>query len=76
MRSQLVYAANLQMKNRYLMSVVTMLAVRKLHIASTRTEDTANHVLSELAAGRALDVTMPELKPLPAIEPLLVPVGV
>jgi hypothetical protein len=76
MRSQLVYAAGLKMENRYLLAVVTMLAVRKLHIVSTRTEDTANHVFSELAAGRALDVTMPEIKPQPLIEPLLLPLGV
>ena len=75
MRSELVYAAGLKMENRYLLSTVTMLAVRKLHIVSTRTEHTANHVFSELAAGRALDVTMPELKPQTPIEPLLSPVG-
>ncbi len=75
MRSQLVYAAGIKMENRYLLAVVTMLAVRKLHIVSTRTEDTANHVFSELAAGRALDVTMPDLKPQALIEPLLLPVG-
>ena len=46
--------------------------VRKLHIVSTRTEDTANQVFLELAAGRSLDVTLPEIKPLPAIEPLLI----
>lgn len=74
MRSQLVYAAGLKMENRYLLSTVTMLAVRKLHIVSTRTEDTANRVLSEFAAGRALDVTFPALKPLEPIEPLLIPV--
>ena len=75
MRSQLVYAANVQMPNRYLMAMVAMLAVRKLHIASTRTQDTANHVFAELAAGRALDVTMPELKPLAPLDPVLVSVG-
>ncbi len=59
------------MENRFLMAVVTMQAVRKLHIASTRIEDTANHVFSELAAGKALDVKTPELKPQQPIEPLL-----
>ena len=72
MRSELVYAAGLKMQNRFLLAVVTMQAVRKLHILSTRTEDTANHVFQELAAGRSLDVTLPELKPQPAIEPLLI----
>ncbi len=76
MRSELVYAAGLKMENRFLMAVVTMQAVRKLHIASTRTEDTANHVFSELAAGRALDVKLPELKPQAPIEPLLLSVGI
>ncbi len=72
MRSELVYAAGLKMQNRFLLAVVTMRAVRKLHIVSTRTEDTANQVFSELAAGRSLDVTLPEIVPLPAIEPLLI----
>jgi hypothetical protein len=60
------------MQNRFLLSVITMRAVRKLHIVSTRTEDTANQVFAELAAGRSLDVTMPELTPLAPIEPLLI----
>jgi hypothetical protein len=60
------------MENRFLLSVITMRAVRKLHIVSTRTEDTANQVFAELAAGRSLDVTMPELVPLVPIEPLLI----
>ncbi len=72
MRSELVYAAGLKMQNRFLLAVVTMRAVRKLHIVSTRTEDTANQVFSELAAGRSLDVTLPEIVPLPAIEPLII----
>ena len=75
MRSELVHAANLKMENRFLLAVVTMRAVRKLHILSTRPEDTTNHVFSELAAGRALDVTLPEITPPPMLEPLLVPVG-
>jgi hypothetical protein len=72
MRSELVYAAGLKMQNRFLLAVVTMRAVRKLHIISTRTEDTANQVFLELAAGRSLDVTLPEIKPLAPIEPLLI----
>ncbi len=53
-----------------------MQAVRKLHIATTRIEDTANHVFSELAAGKALDVRMPELKLQTPIEPLLLAPGI
>jgi hypothetical protein len=49
-----------------------MRAVRKLHLNSTRTEDTANQVFADVAKGRYVtDLALPEIKPLPAIEPLL-----
>jgi hypothetical protein len=46
--------------------------VRKLHIDSTRTEDTTNRVFSEVAGGRYLSVKLPTLVPTTAIEPLLI----
>lgn len=72
MRSQLVYSAGLHIPNRFLLATVVMRAVRTLHVGSTRTEDTANKVLSEIASGRYIDTEAPELAPMPAIEPLLI----
>jgi hypothetical protein len=68
MRSQLVYSAAIKVENRFLLATLTIRAVRRLHIISTRTEDTANKVLSELADGNFLEVKTPELKPLPPID--------
>lgn len=76
MRSQLVYSAGIQISNRFLLSTVAMNAVRKLHINSTRVEDTTNQVFSELANGNFVEVTMPEVKVIPAIDPLLLPIAV
>jgi hypothetical protein len=53
-----------------------MNAVRKLHINSTRVEDTTNHVFSEVANGNFVEVKMPEMKAIPAIDPLLLPIAV
>lgn len=72
MRSDLVYSASLQVENRFLLSTIVMRAVRTLHINSTRTEDTANKVLAEVAQGRYVQAEMPEIKALPAIEALLI----
>ena len=72
MRSQLVYSAGLVIPNRFLLASVTMKAVQKLHITTTRTADTANRVFSEVAQGRFTEVSMPEIARQEAIEPLLV----
>jgi hypothetical protein len=72
MRSDLVYAAHIQIHNRFLLSTVVMHAIRKLHINSTRTEDTANHVFSEVAQGRYIQVKLAPVAPPPTIEPLLI----
>jgi hypothetical protein len=72
MRSELVYSAGLQIENRFLLATTVMRAVRKLHINSTRTEDTTNQVLGEVAQGRFTEVKMPEITPPPAIEALLI----
>jgi len=74
MRSELVYSAGLQIENRFLLATTAMRAVRKLHVSSTRTEDTTNHVLGEVASGRFVQVRLPEVKPAPPIEsPLIAP---
>ncbi|HTY83463.1 MAG TPA: hypothetical protein VMB19_04560 [Silvibacterium sp.] len=48
------------------------MAVRKLHLNSTRVEETANQVFTAVAGGSYLQVTLPELKPPAHIEPVLV----
>ncbi|MGD0739002.1 MAG: hypothetical protein ABR957_05360 [Terracidiphilus sp.] len=72
MRSKLVYSAGLKIENRFLLSATVMRAVRKLHVASGRTEDTLNRVFADVAEGRYIDVKMPEITPPPAIDELLV----
>ena len=72
MRSELVYSAGLRIENRFLLATTVIRAVRKLHVNSTRTEDTTNSVLAEVAEGRYLEMKLPEIAPLPPIEPLLV----
>ena len=72
MRSKLVYSAGLKIENRFLLSATVMRAVRKLHVSSHRTEDTLNRVFADVAEGRYIDVTMPEIAPPPAIDELLV----
>ena len=75
MRSELVYMAGVQISNRFLLSTVAINAVRKLHINSTRVEDTTNQVFSEVANGNYIQVTMPQVKTAPAIDPLLLPIA-
>ena len=72
MRSELVYSAGLKIENRFLLATVAIKAVRKLHISTTRTEDTANVVFVDVAAGRYTDVRMPEILPQSAIDSLIV----
>ena len=72
MRSELVYEAGLKIENRFLLATTTMQATRKLHISSTRTEDTVNKVLVEVASGKRLHRDLPEVVPPPAIEALLI----
>lgn len=52
-----------------------MSAVRKLHVNSTRVEDTTNQVLSEVAHGNYVQVTMPEIKPAEDIGHFLLPIA-
>jgi hypothetical protein len=72
MRSDLVYSAGLQIENRFLLAITVMRAVRKLHINSTRTEDTTNKILAEVAEGRFLHGDLPAVVPPPAIEALMI----
>lgn len=72
MRSDLVYSAGRVIQNRFLLATVVMRTVRALHIDATRTEDTANRALSDIAQGRYSPVALPEPPPPPLIEPLLI----
>jgi hypothetical protein len=74
MRSELVYAAGIKVVNRFLLATVAMKAIRKLHIGSTRTEDTVNMVLIDLASGRYADESRPAIVPPPAIDSVFVDV--
>jgi len=72
MRSDLVYSAGLRVHNRFLLASAVMRAVRKLHVGSTRTEDTINMVFSEVAKDRQLVHKLPEIIPPPPIDTLLI----
>jgi hypothetical protein len=67
-----VYSAGLQVENRFLLATIVMRAVRTLHVDSTRTEDTANRVFADVANGRYIQTKLPEIAPLPVVEPLLI----
>jgi len=75
MRSDLVYRAGLQVKNRFLLASTAMQAVRKLHVDATRTEDTINRVFSEIASCREFIGKLQEIVPPPAIDALLITPG-
>jgi len=72
MRSDLVHSAGQHIENRFLLASVVIKAVRKLHVSSTRTEDTANRVFSDISNGRYIPEPLPEPAPPPLIEPLLI----
>lgn len=73
MRSELIYSAGNQIPNRFLLATVAIMAVRKLHLNSTRVEETANQVFTAVSNGSYLQVKLPELKPLPPIDPVVTP---
>lgn len=76
MRSTLVYSAGLKIENRFLLSATVMRAVRRLHVSSTRTEDTLNKIFVDVAEGNYGHGDLPEIVPPPLIEELLVtPIG-
>ena len=72
MRSQLVYEAGLKIENRFLLAATAMLAARKLHVSSTRTEDTVNRVLAEVAKGTCAYSKLPEITPPLPIDSLII----
>lgn len=72
MRSDLVYSAGLRIENRFLLATTAMLAVQKLHVDATRTEDTINKAFVEVAKGNGSFGKLPEIVPPPAIEILLI----
>ena len=76
MRSELVYRAGLKIENKFLLSTTVMQAVRKLHINSTRTEDTSNRVFIDVAEGRYAHGELPEIVPPPTIDTLVIVPGI
>ena len=72
MRSQLVFEAGLKIGNRFLLATTAMQATKKLHASSTRTEDTVNRVLTEVANGTPMHGKLPEVIPPPIIDALIV----
>jgi len=72
MRSDLVHSAGQTIRNRFLLATIVIRAVRKLHINSARTEDTANQVFTDISQGRYVPIALPEPPPPPLIEPLLI----
>jgi hypothetical protein len=72
MRSELVYQAGLKIENRFLLSTTVMHAAHMLHVNSTRTEDTLNRVLTDVAEGRYVDVKLPEIVPPAPIDELVI----
>jgi hypothetical protein len=74
-RSELVFSAGTRVANRFLLSTIAMRAVHGLHVNSTRVEDTANRVFTDVANGNYVQVVMPEIKPLPPLDPLLLAVA-
>lgn len=72
MRSELIFAAGIQVENRFLLAATVMQVVRKFHVDSTRTEDTINKVLSDVGNNPQFIVTLPEVAPVPAIDELLI----
>lgn len=72
MRSELVYEAVLKIENRFLLATTAMRATQRLHLSSTRTEDTVNKVLAEVAKGTPIHGELPEVTPPPPIDVLVI----
>lgn len=72
MRSELIFGAGLKIQNRFLLATTMMKATRKLHASSTRTEDTVNRVLTEVANGTRVHGKLPEVTPPAPIDALIV----
>lgn len=72
MRSKRIYQAALKIENRFLLAASVMRAAKKLHIRSTRMQDTVNKVLSEVGNGKPVHGALPAITPPPAIDELLI----
>jgi hypothetical protein len=72
MRSDLVYAAGLRIENRFLLATTAMIAVHKLHVDATRTEDTINKAFVEVAKSENVIGKLPDIVPPPTIDTLLI----
>lgn len=72
MRSDLVYAAGLQVENRFLLASTVMHVVRRFHVVATRTEDTINNVFTEVAKNPRFIGRLPEITPPPPIDEVLI----
>lgn len=72
MRSDLVYSAGRSIENRFLLATVTSRIVRRLHIDSTRTQETASRALADISEGRYAPMALPEPARPASIEPLLI----
>lgn len=75
MRSNLIFAAEIQIENRFLLSATVMQVVRRFHVNSKRTEDTINKVLTDVANKHQFIGRLPQVMPPPAIDELLVVPG-
>ena len=71
MRSELVYSARVKIENSFLLAATVMRAVRKLHVSSSRTEDTLNRIFAEVSEGRFVHGELPEVVPPPPIDMLV-----
>ena len=67
MRSELVYSARMKIENNFLLAATVMRAVRKLHVSSSRTEDTLNKIFAEVSEGHFAHGELPEIVPPPPI---------
>jgi hypothetical protein len=72
MRSTLVFEAGAKVENRFLLASTVMRATKKLHVPSTRTEDTVNRVFSEVANGKTISSPTHVIVPPPVVDTLLV----
>jgi hypothetical protein len=52
MRSDKVFEAAIQIPNRYSLCQAAARATRRLHVPSTRTQDTMNDVLTDIGVGK------------------------
>jgi hypothetical protein len=72
MRSELVYSARVKIKNNFLLAATVMRAVRKLHVSSSRTEDTLNKIFEKVSEGGFAHGELPEVTPPPPIDMLVI----